>query len=224
MSDSKKRCKKVGFSTGALELGNYRSALMWLSRHHFDSVELSALRLWELPPLLRDLNNLNVSQFRYVSFHAPSWFEAADEFRVVKQLEVVYKRGWNIIVHPDVIRKPKLWTRFESQLLLENMDRRKPTGRTADELELLFSVLPAARLCLDVAHARHLDTTLTVLADLVMRFAGRIAEVHISELDSGCKHQPMSWCAVTDYQNLSWRSLAAGVPVIIESMLNRSEE
>jgi hypothetical protein len=220
MSDSKTRSKKIGFSTGALERGDYRSAVTWLWKHHFDSVELSALRLPELRPLLRDLNNLPVSHFTYVSFHAPSSFEAVDEWHVVKELEQVYKRGWNIIVHPDMIRKPALWRRFGKQLLLENMDRRKPVGRTADELEFLFSALPDARLCLDVAHARQLDTTLTVLTDIVRRFAKRIAEVHISELDSGCKHQPMSWCAVSDYQTLSWNSLSAGVPVIIESMLN----
>ncbi len=220
MSDSKAHSKKVGFSTGALECGDYRSALTWLRRHHFDTVELSALRLTELRPLLRDLNNLPVSHFTYVSFHAPSSFEKAEERLVVKELEHVYKRGWNIIVHPDMIRMPALWRRFGKQLLLENMDRRKPVGRTADELELLFSELPDARLCLDVAHARQLDTTLTELTDMVKRFGKRIAEVHISELDSDCKHQPMSWCAVNDYQTLAWSSIASGVPVIIESMLN----
>lgn len=222
MSDFKTNAKRIGFSTGALECGDYRTAVNWLWKHHFDTMELSALRVSELKPLLRDLNNLPVDHFKYVSFHAPSWFEAADESKVVKELEPVYRRGWNIVVHPDVIRKPSLWRRFGKQLLLENMDRRKPIGRTADELQSLFTQLPNARLCLDMAHARQLDTTLTLLTELIRRFSDRIAEVHISELDSACQHQPMSWCAVNDYKKISWRCFVSGVPVIIESMLGGS--
>lgn len=210
----------IGFSTGALERSNYRSALSWLHKHQIASVELSALRLCELAPLINNLDRLPVNEFTYVSFHAPSSFDAADEETVVKLLVPIWKRGWNIIMHPDVIRKPALWRRFGERLLLENMDRRKSTGRTVDELEPLFGKLPEARLCLDVAHARQLDTTLTVLGELIRQFAGRIAQIHISELDSLCRHRPMSWCAVTDYQSLTWRHQSAAIPVIIESMLD----
>jgi hypothetical protein len=85
-------------------------------------------------------------------------------------------------------------------------------------MEFMFSKLPKARMCLDLAHARQLDTTLTLLSDLLSRFVGRIAEIHISELDSRCQHVPMSWSAVEDYQRLPWGGDAC-IPVIIESML-----
>src|SRR5438309_4845307 len=39
----------------------------------------------------------------------------------------------------------------------------KSVARTADELAKWFVALPEARLCLDVAHARQLDTTLILL-------------------------------------------------------------
>src|ERR1051325_10533180 len=99
-------------------------------------------------------------------------------------LRRVFKRWWNIIVHPDVMRKPTLWRQFGRKLLLENMDRRKTVARTADELAIYFEQLPEARLCLDFAHARQLDTTLSVLTEIIYKFLSKIAEIHISELDS----------------------------------------
>ncbi|MFI5380587.1 MAG: hypothetical protein ACHRHE_14920, partial [Tepidisphaerales bacterium] len=175
--------ERYGFSTGALEKGNYRKAIRWMQQHHARAMELSALRYDELEPLIDDLDSLPVRDFAYVSFHAPSSFPRESENRVVSLLDRVFRRGWNIVVHPDVIYTPPLWRPFGRQLLVENMDRRKTMGRTVAELSTLLNELPQARLCLDVAHARQLDTTLTLLWSLTTAFGPRIAEVHISELD-----------------------------------------
>jgi hypothetical protein len=225
MSHSEYRPQSVGFSTGALERGDYQSAVSWMISHHIRTVELSALRFDELEPLVNGLNELPLDRFDYVSFHAPSSFERIHEERVIDLLKPVKDRGWNIIVHPDVIYTPRLWTCFGEQLLVENMDRRKAIGRTVGELKNIFHDLPRARLCLDVAHARQLDTTLVVLWNLVRSFVDRIAEIHISELDSRCRHQPMSRAAVFDYQQMIGR-VTRGAPVIVESMLDgeRSSE
>ncbi len=210
---------RFGFSTGALEKGDYRSALAWMLQNKVHCVELSALRYAELEPLVNDIDQLPLDTFSYVSFHAPSSFSPDQEDRVVHLLERVAQKNWNIVVHPDVIYRPKLWTRFGSHLLLENMDRRKTVGRTVKELNGLFAQLPEARMCLDVAHARQLDTTLTLLRSLASSFQGRIAEVHMSELDSRCQHRPLSEGAVADYQQLA--SSLQNVPIIIESVLDR---
>ncbi len=222
MLDSKSnklKREKIGFSTGALEKGNFRKALQWMSDNKVRSVELSALRLEELEPLVNSLDSIQLNRFDYVSFHAPSFFPKEAERHVVLLLKKIANRGWNIIVHPDVIRKPALWRQFNSHLLIENMDRRKSIGRTVDELKRTFDVLPNARLCLDLAHARQLDTTLNLLSHLVMSFSNRIGQIHISELDSWCQHQPMSSGAVSDYQRLA-KKINSTLPVIIESMLD----
>jgi hypothetical protein len=54
---------------------------------------------------------------------------------------------------------------------------------------------------------------------MLRSFVGRVAEIHISELDSRCRHQPMSRGAVTDYQQMIGRGLRMA-PVIVESMLD----
>lgn len=219
MSHSNGLSRQVGFSTGALERGNYREAITWMISNHIHAVELSALRFDELQPLVESLDDLPLNSFHYVSFHAPSSFEKYQEERVLELLQPVAKRGWNIIAHPDVIYTRSRWKCLGEQLLIENMDRRKAIGRTCEELRDIFKDLPKARLCLDVAHARQLDTTLIVLWDLVRTFAQRIAEVHISELDSRCRHQPMSKGAVMDFRKILCRGVKTA-PVIVESMLD----
>jgi len=221
MSHSNGHSHQVGFSTGALERGNYREAVNWMISHHIHAVELSALRFDELQPLVESLDSLPLDSFDYVSFHAPSSFEKDKEERVIELLQPVANRGWNIIVHPDVIYTPRRWTCLGDQLLVENMDRRKTIGRTPEELKDIFKQLPKARLCLDVAHARQLDTTLMLLWDLARTFADRIGEVHISELDSRCRHQPMSRGALIDFQQVLGRGMRAA-PVIVESMLDEN--
>lgn len=212
---------RFGFSTGALEKGEYHKALGWIQQHHMRCVELSALRYDELDPLINDLDKFPEKEFAYLSFHAPSSFPADQEDHVVSALERVFARGWNIVVHPDVIYTPRLWERFGRQLLIENMDRRKSLGRTVTEIRWFLERLPRARLCLDLAHARQLDTTLTLLWSFTTLFRARIAEVHISELDSHCRHLPLSWQSIADYR--SFAKALVDVPVIIESMLGQND-
>ena len=210
---------RFGFSTGALERGDFHTAVGWMVSQGVRSIELSALRYDELEPLVYSLDRLPLDKFDYVSFHAPSSFNEQQETRVLELLGQVYRRQWNIIVHPDVIYTPGRWACLGTRLLIENMDRRKPIGRTAAELATLFEWLPHARLCLDVAHARQQDTTMTLLGEIVGRFSERIAEIHISELDSYCQHRPMSAYAVCDYQRFAG-ALSHCRHVIIESMLD----
>jgi len=223
MSDSDISSRRFGFSTGALERGDFGSAVSWMRDHEMRTVELSALRFDELEPLVKQLDRINLDAFHYVSFHAPSSFTKDQEIRVIELLQPVLARDWNIIVHPDVIYTPQRWECFGAHLLIENMDRRKSIGRTVSELQGFFDVLPQAQLCLDVAHARQIDSTLSLLMSLVQTFAERIAEVHISELDSRCRHVPMTDSAVADYQRFA-SYIEADIPVIIESMLDRGQE
>ena len=48
-------------------MGDFARALDVLSRYDFDAVELSALRISEVEPLINALPNLNLSRYKYVS-------------------------------------------------------------------------------------------------------------------------------------------------------------
>src|SRR4029077_11007435 len=138
----------------------FERGLSMLASKHADAVELSALRSVELLPLLNAvLSRLEELQtrYRYIAFHAPTDYH--DEFDLVERLKIIAERGFNIVVHPDIIRDVSLWQKLGDRLCIENMDTRKATGRTAKELRGFFDVLPQARLCFDVGHARQVDPT-----------------------------------------------------------------
>jgi hypothetical protein len=213
--------ERIGFSTGSLARGDVHSALRMLRGHRGSAIELSALRVHELAPLMRAVADLDLTPFEYVSVHAPSAFPAAAEGEVARLLLQVAGWGWRIILHPDAIHDPHHWLPFGDRLCIENMDVRKP-GRTVGELEPVFDALPEASFCLDVAHAWQCDPTLTECLRLLRAFGHRLAEVHVSELDAGSRHVRLSFAAVGAFREIA-PHLPAAVPLIIEAPVAPSE-
>lgn len=56
----------------------------------------------------------------------------------------------SIVTHPDTLNELAPYRELDTRLVLENMDSRKTTGRTADELAPVFDELPRAGFCLDL--------------------------------------------------------------------------
>ena len=75
--------RPIGFSTGALTYGDFRAGVSILLENGVSVIELSALRQKELAPLVSALDSLDLSFFRYISFHAPSQLEQGTEKEVV---------------------------------------------------------------------------------------------------------------------------------------------
>ena len=211
----------VGFSTGALALGDFERGLSMLASKHAEAVELSALRSVELSPLLDAVSSrLEELQrrYRYIAFHAPT--DCQDERALVERLKSIAQRGFNIVVHPDAIREVSLWRQLGDRLCIENMDSRKATGRTAKELRGFFENLPQAKLCFDVAHARQVDPTMTEATRILSEFGDRLVQVHLSEVNSKGKHFAMSFTAKRAYEPLA--DILSSVPVILESPVDEA--
>jgi len=214
--------RSVGFSTGALALGDFRRALAMLNEKHADAVELSALREYELPELVSALPSLDLSSFKYVSFHAPSTMNAAFEPTTVELLEAVVGRGWQVIVHPDVIVDWELWKKLGQYLCLENMDKRKAVGQTVDQLEPLFKALPEASFCFDLGHVRQVDPTLTEAFLILRHFKNRLRQIHISDVNSDSRHAELTIEAMLAFKRLA-PAIPPTIPVIIESRVSESQ-
>jgi hypothetical protein len=212
--------RRIGFSTGAVARGDFRRALQLLHDHDVDVVELSALRVHELEPLVDALPILDLSSFRFVSLHAPSRFQPSEEIAVVQALSRV--TDLPIVVHPDVVFTPERWVHFERRLLIENMDKRKPVGRTAAELAPLFKVLPAAAFCFDIGHARQVDPSMTESVLLLREFGNRLTEVHISEVNTSSRHDPISTSAVAAFQSIA-KYIPEDTPIVIESLIDTGQ-
>jgi hypothetical protein len=214
--------KRIGFSTGAIAKGDFQSALARLRRFDVSVVELSALRLEELDSLIDSLPGLNLDAFEFVSLHAPSGFSVVHERHVLDRLRAAVDQGISVVVHPDVISTPPAWKVLGSMLLIENMDKRKSVGKTARDLALLFSQFPDAGLCFDIGHARQVDPTMTEAQLILETFSGRLREVHISEVNTSSRHDPLSFYAICAFQSVA-AFIPDSVPIVLETLIDQGQ-
>ncbi|HST58446.1 MAG TPA: hypothetical protein VLK84_07160 [Longimicrobium sp.] len=212
----------IGYSTGALARSDVHGAFDLLAYRGTGAVELSALRVHELGPLLQAIPDLPLAPFPHISVHAPSAFTAAQEPEIAAALLPVARAGWLVVVHPDTIHDPRPWRRFGAQLCIENMDVRKPVGRTVQELLPVFARLPRASFCFDVAHARQCDPTMGEAVRLLQAFGDRLAEVHVSELDAHSRHVRLSAAGIRACRQVA-ALIPSTVPAIIEAPVRPHE-
>ena len=215
--------RPMGFSTGALALADFSKALaMMASLDALRAVELSALRSPELAPLVDALPSLDLSRYEYVAVHAPSAFSADAEAGIVGLLGEVAARGWTIVVHPDAIRDWSIWRVFGSQLCIENMDKRKPFGRTVEELAACFDRAPEASLCLDLGHARQVDPSMSTAFAIMRAYGNRLRHIHLSEVATDSSHNRISYTASLAFQRVA-ALVPEAVPIILETPLGVGE-
>lgn len=209
--------RRIGFSTGALAKGDFWAGIELQLPLCGEAIELSALRDQELIPLMEAIERLDLRNFSHISLHAPSSLKTMTEQGLVSILSQV-PLGWPIIVHPDVITDPDQWRFLGRRLCIENMDQRKPAGRTVPEMTTVFNILPEASFCFDIGHARQIDPTMGVAIGLLERFRERLRQVHISEVDPYGKHIPIGFAALLGFQKVA-RLIPEDCPIIIESMI-----
>jgi hypothetical protein len=213
--------RPYGFSTGAIAKGDFKRALALMEAVDVSAVELSALRLNEVQPLADAVSKLALTRYSFVSVHAPSKFPEAAETDIVRHMGYFASFGMHIVLHPDAIYTTKHWSILGESLCLENMDKRKPIGRTAAELENFFARFPNAGFCLDIGHARQVDPTMSETRSMLRDFGNKLREIHLSELTAGSKHERLSMATVFAIAPLA-HLIPQHVPVIIESELDTS--
>src|ERR1019366_4345293 len=162
----------IGFSTGALAFGAYDRGLAEVRLHALEAVELSALRQPELEPLINAIDDLDLSGFQHIAFHAPSEIAAGTERLVVELLLRVAERSWPIIVYPDVVEDYSLWSQIGSAL------------------------------CFDIGHARQVDSTMTESYFILSRFHAKLRQVHVSEVNTRSKHDSLSYSSILAFRRM----------------------
>lgn len=172
----------IGFSTGAIGKGDIKKSLSILYNTSADAIELSALRYEELSSIVEALDANDLTQYKYVSVHAPSRFTVDNEPHIISVLRSL---NLPIVVHPDTITSED-WNVLGSSLLIENMDTRKYTGKTVEELKPWFSKFPESKMCFDIGHAYQLG--IGNVLDIIRTFKGKIQQVHLSLVDKDCAH------------------------------------
>lgn len=193
-----------------------------IREHGLPCVELSALRMEEVLPMLEALPSLDLARYEYISFHAPSRFAEEDEVWLADLLFARIPRDWPIILHPDSIFDRRLWRRFGRRLAIESMDRRKPSGRNLAELSKVFTELPDASLCFDIGHARQYDSSMTEAYLILSQLSGRLRQVHASEVNSESHHDPISYGAKLAFRQVR-TLIPEATPIIIESRVAEAQ-
>jgi len=181
---------------------------------------LSALREHELLALANAVPGLNLTEYEYVSFHAPSVLRDFDEARVIEAVRGL-PQSWSVVAHPEILHTES-WRILGGRLCIENMDNRKTTGRTTAELVALFERFPDAGFCLDVGHARQIDPTMNVAVGMLRMFGDRLRQLHVSEVGPRGEHLRVSRLAQIAFSRLA-RLVPSECPVIIESVLEEHE-
>ena len=214
--------RPIGFSSGALARGDYaRGIALQREDPTLTALEISALREPELAPLVQAAATIELNQFVYVSFHAPSAFRSLSEEDVVMYLERL-PAAWPVVVHPDLIHTHDIWRHLGSRLCLENMDLRKRTGRTVQEMRAAFEALPDAGFCLDLGHAWQIDPTMGLAVEMLREFGNRLRQLHVSEVGTFGDHRRMGYLARAAFVRVI-SFLPTDVPVILESIVTSSE-
>ncbi len=210
----------IGFSTGALAFADFRRALGMLREQGVAAVELSALRMPEWLPLLDALGALDLSSFRYVSVHLPSQMRVEEERSVAESLHRV-PQDYPLVLHPDAISDFGFWRGLDDRLCIENMDSRKPIGRTEGELDRIFDQLPNSQLCFDIGHACHVDPTMNVAYGILKCYCDRIVQVHVSEVNSRSKHDILSYSTMQAFRDVA--HMIPRVPLILETPVSQRD-
>lgn len=213
----------AGFSTGALSRGDFQSALALLAENpNITAVELSALRLHELVPLLDAIPSLDLDQFQHVSIHAPIDFTALAEPMVAELLRKEVPLLWPIVVHPDTIHDFAAWRPLGSRIAIENMDSRKGKGKTAEELRDIFARLPEAHFCFDIGHARQVDPSMDEARKMLLDHRAWLTHIHVSDVAGNGAHEPMTQAAALSFRMVTGL-LGREAPLIVESRVGPGE-
>ena len=209
----------LGASTGYMEASrsDWEALVFEALETSTFAAELAALSEDELPGLEAYLAGAPELPFCYLSVHAPVKHLRMPEAELVERLGRLAPAVDALVVHPDAIDDPAAYRSLGSCLVLENMDARKPVGRTAAELAPFFEALPDAGLCLDIAHVGSVDATLEEGERILDAFAGRLRHLHVSSLDASCRHQPLSARDEARFASLLRR--CPDVPWILEAPL-----
>jgi hypothetical protein len=155
------------------------------------AAELSALSEPELPALVEYLSSDDALPFLFVSIHGPTKKRKLSEPDLVNILADLQTKADVVVLHPDAMHDLARYRPLGTFLAIENMDSRKDTGQTVEQLEPIMAELPDARLCFDVAHAKDIDPTMDEGTRMLDRWRDRLSHVHVSSLDAARHHIPL---------------------------------
>ena len=159
-----------------------------------------------------------IDRFDHVSIHAPavSYDDNLVSHELLQQIESLCKifAIKSVVFHPDTVKNWNVINTYSAiPVAIENMDERKKSFRTRDDVKRLLDKYPFG-LVIDLQHCFANDPVMQLARDLHASFYDRIVGYHISGYDVELLHVPL--CERTQDVIIS-ELQRKDVPIIIES-------
>ena len=165
----------IGFPSGALAGVGPVEALLIFRDNGISSPEIHARYPGDV------LFSMGRELFGDASIYLPSTFHTDEQEALILAREAVGHGYHRLIIHPYVIKTPRLWQELGPALVFENMDFRSPGFMAVADMQQIFKRLPEASFCLDVGHTYSWDHT--EAARLIEALSDRLVCVHYSEVN-----------------------------------------
>ena len=204
------------FCTTKEALGIFRSL-------GFSIVELGVVGLESVAKgWLDEITPEDLKGFNYVSLHAPKFnygdnegtkaiFAKIERVNKIRELDLV-------IFHPDSIRSLDVFHRAPFKVAFENMDCRKSSFQTPEELSHVVMKSENFKAVLDVNHIYTNDPTLQSVPRFYKELGDRIVQTHLSGYTE--LHDPLY---VTKQTQIVAAVKDLTLPIIIESVISPNE-
>ena len=122
-----------------------------------------------------------------------------------------------VVVHPDLVDDWGVFDKFVIPVAIENMDNRKMSFRTLQELREFFQKYPHFKLVFDVQHWVVNGYDVNRIPAILDEFQDRIVGVHLSGVGSDKYHIPV--CRNNQRELVeSLQDLPAHIPIVLEGV------
>jgi hypothetical protein len=186
---------QLGFTTGSLhkEFAT-KEALASLKNSGIKVVELGFAKMDSIYEGWADnLSKEDLESFDYVSLHSPIIqygdnsetklvFEKIGNIDNIRKLDLV-------VIHPNTIEDFSVFDTKNFPIGFENMDNRKLTHKTSEEMKRVLENNDNYSLVLDVNHVYSNDKTMSLAKEFYSKSGSRIKEIHLSGYDG--YHEPL---------------------------------
>ncbi|MFA5986295.1 MAG: hypothetical protein WC819_03035 [Parcubacteria group bacterium] len=136
----------------------------------------------------------HIMQFDHISIHAPviAYDDDAVSHVLLKQLEELSARfsATYVVFHPDAVKRWDIISQYKIPVAIENMDDRKKSFRTLDDVQSLLDRYPFG-LVIDLQHCFVNDPSMQLAKELHAQFGDRIVGYHISGYGPELLHVPL---------------------------------
>ncbi len=212
---------KLGFSTGTLYKHlETKEAISVIKKLGCKVIELGFVKADNFfSNQLEKIEKPDLERFEYVSFHAPKFnYENNEETKnILKRISKFHKtiRQLDLVVfHPDTVKDFSIFNKIDFNVGFENMDRRKESCRSVDDIEVVLLKDQKFRFVLDINHAYTNDPTMKLAEEFYKRLGNKITQIHLSGFKD--LHDPLF---ETKQLEIIKAVQDLNAPIIIESIL-----